>query len=141
MNNPVVQFYSITNNSTAFNESYNTQFTALLNEIPQQLHLISLQIINGATNSTEVIMRLQNLFQDGSQANFVGPANVNLDSFFAPQYSISNIVHRTLSGNRPLSQCSRLQWTGGPVQSSKAADPSNLTLLPSEIATVSFSLS
>jgi len=144
LNNPIVSFFGSTSSPSSW--SGQSSFAGLAADLPESVHLITLQIASGDANSAIVRLRLQNVFQADSISTYNGPVTINLDTLFPSTLRITEVKRLTLTGNQELSKCSRKQFgTSGSYFKSAFEEfqpelATSVTLQPSEIATFSFQL-
>jgi len=103
LNVPPLQAYAVA--SALRKPSYESSGSALLQDLPPQVHLLSL---NTRPNGT-VILRFAHLFEANESALYSQPVTVSWSSYF--NLTASDVTERSLTGVIELSQMNRAQWT------------------------------
>ncbi|XP_052655960.1 lysosomal alpha-mannosidase isoform X1 [Harpia harpyja] len=110
------------------------QFSALRQELPPNVHLLTLAPWDAGT----LLLRLEHQFERGESANSSQPTTVDLLNLFSA-FTITSVEEMSLGADLPLDAVSRLVWTPttGPAQPQPVPklDPSRVTLQPMEIRT------
>lgn len=112
------------------------QFSALRQELPPQVHLLTL----ARWGPKMLLLRLEHQFavKEDSNRNLSSPVTLNLQNLFKT-FTINYLQETTLAANQPLSRVSRLKWMTdtGPISypAPSRLDPTSITLQPMEIRT------
>jgi len=74
--------------------------TQVINELPFNVHLLSLQTVNGTANGKMItLLRLQHIFAEGEHPVWSKPAVVDLNKLFVSPYQISGVEEMNLTGS------------------------------------------
>jgi len=119
LNNPSVLLSGVgwKGNAAQWFNSFNTDFTPLVNQLPPNVHLLTLRAI--PTSDNDVLLRLNHIFAVGEDTQYSQPVKVDIGQLFN-NLRVTNLVEMTLSGNLPKSQEKRLQWQTASVEGVEA---------------------
>jgi len=98
MNFPLSVFTASTGNASYWANTYTTQGSFLKNDLPVNVHLVSVYALNASSPS--VIIRLTHLFAVGENPTESQPVNVDFSSLF--DVVIKKLTETTLSANQVL---------------------------------------
>ncbi|XP_078285445.1 lysosomal alpha-mannosidase [Rhinoraja longicauda] len=113
-----------------------TEFTALKEELPHNIHLLSLAQWDKET----VVLRLEHQFELGESEVYSKPQTVNLSRIFSA-FEITSVEEMSLGFNQRRKDMSRLTWNS--VQGTEGSRPfsmTSVTLSPMEIRTFRISV-
>lgn len=113
-----------------------TEFTALKEELPHNIHLLSLAQWDNAT----VVLRLEHQFEVGESQVYSKPQTVNLSRLFSA-FEINSVEEMSLGFNQQRKNMSRLTWNS--VEETEGPRPFSVysvTLRPMEIRTFRISV-
>ncbi|XP_049803878.1 lysosomal alpha-mannosidase-like [Schistocerca nitens] len=122
--------------SMSFDEwtSYTTEFSGILQNIPQNVHILTLEPWKNNT----VLLRLEHIFEKNEDLVLSDAAVVNLEELFTP-FVVKSIRETTLAANQWLGEYDRLNWTdtsGISMDSWEVPnDIPNISLKPMQIRT------
>ena len=117
---PVPLFGQPVSSLSAWTSQYLTQTSEVSQELPLNVHLLSL---NSLTETNSTIFRLQHIFELGEHPVYSQPVTVDIDALFT-SFEMSSPVESSLSANQPLSNIHRLVWnTNEPSSSAVAPAP------------------
>ncbi|XP_057335979.1 lysosomal alpha-mannosidase-like [Microplitis mediator] len=98
-----------------WNNYYSMQGSSLLNEIPKNLQILTLEPWKDNT----ILLRLEHLFEKNEAGALSQSVTIDLADLFA-NLGIVSVKETSLGGNQPIEEVNRLQW-----QSNEVDDQSN----------------
>eukprot|EP00047_Mylnosiga_fluctuans_P023990 m.150634 g.150634 ORF g.150634 m.150634 type:complete len:975 (+) comp9747_c0_seq2:15-2939(+) len=127
----------LTSSVADFVAANTVSFTGLLNPLPANVHLLTVQDIARFQGPGKLLLRLAHLFAVDEDPVLSQPASVDLGALFK-RITVSTCVEMSLTANQPLASMKRLQWqtaTGPTGQATPALAGLVATLKPLEIRT------
>jgi len=139
-NYPPLPLFGNANSPADWAKSYTTTYTALTVPLPENVHLLSLELRNPAVttnsityarplayrrpspsptegspqNDTFVLLRLQHLYESGESKQYSVPISVNISSIFPTKiFSINSLQETVLTANLARSAVNRFTWNTG----------------------------
>lgn len=82
----------------------------LMNRLPSNVHLLTLQTPDFNTSENTLLIRLEHFFEVGEDLVLSKPATVNLSYVLEPSFSILQAEEMTLTGTQSKASASRLKW-------------------------------
>jgi len=98
MNFPLSTFTAVTSSASSWANTYMTEGSFLKNDLPLNVHLLSVAALNATSPS--VIVRLTHLFAVGENSMYSQPASVDFGSLF--QNPVKKLTETTISANKVL---------------------------------------
>jgi lysosomal alpha-mannosidase len=81
--------------------SYLTTYTALANNLPPNVHLLTFRKLSAASSLSKYLVRLHHVFAVGEDAQLAQPVTVDLAALFSSLTPVS-LVELTVSANQPV---------------------------------------
>jgi len=120
-------------------------FSALQQEFPLNLHLLTLRSLAPYSNS--IILRLQHIFEVDEHPIWSQPVKIDLNSTFIETFQVHNVTEMNLTANQLKSSVHKLHWNINeptyhkPTKVYHKDDPTQVVLNPMEIHTFIVNLS
>ncbi|CAG2117424.1 unnamed protein product, partial [Medioppia subpectinata] len=104
---PLITFSPLTQTQAEYRNKYKTSYSALNQELPQNVHLLTLE----KWTQNELLLRLEHFYQKEDNNELSKDVEIDLKNMFK-DIKIKEVREMTLSANQELSesQKSRLQW-------------------------------
>ncbi|CAG2104129.1 unnamed protein product [Medioppia subpectinata] len=104
---PLITFSPLTQTQAEYRNKYKTSYSALNQELPQNVHLLTLE----KWTQNELLLRLEHFYQKEDNNELSKDVEIDLKNMFK-DIKIKDVREMTLSANQELSesQKSRLQW-------------------------------
>ncbi|CAG2108860.1 unnamed protein product, partial [Medioppia subpectinata] len=104
---PLITFSPLTQTQAEYRNKYKTSYSALSQELPQNVHLLTLE----KWTQNELLLRLEHFYQKEDKNELSKDVEIDLKTLFK-DIKIKDIREMTLSANQELSesQTNRLQW-------------------------------
>ncbi|XP_077999782.1 lysosomal alpha-mannosidase-like isoform X1 [Glandiceps talaboti] len=128
---------SYTPSVSDLSDKFNTRFSALKQELPGNVHLLTLE--NWESNNV-ALFRLEHQYEKGEDADMSKPVTVSLQNLFVP-FAIYSVQEVNLGANQYIKDVNRLQWdtedgpTNTDIESQPLNDSLDVELQPFQIRT------
>jgi len=129
-NYPPLPLFTNANSASDYSSKYKTNWTALTAPLPNNLHLLSLEVRNPAPSGvspqgdTFINLRLQHLYEQGESTQYSVPVTFNVSNLFPTSVLPINSLEETiLAGGLARKDLKRLTW--------KTASPNPMNYLQS----------
>lgn len=100
--------FALTNLSyTNYSAGYRQTWSALADEMPRNLHLLTLDQLA----PTQFLVRVEHFFELNEDATYSQPIEFDLQQLLHSLGEIADVTEMVLTANMPLSQLNRLNWT------------------------------
>lgn len=137
---PVLSFVPDVSDYETYKRSHLTKYSALINPLPEQIHLLTLE----RWMEGHFLLRLEHYFQTNEDAELSKPVTLNLKHMFK-SFKIFEAEELTLGGNQPIFETKhRMKFNYIPVENvteppEHSFDPTKLEvkLYPMQIRTFS----
>ncbi|XP_065910012.1 lysosomal alpha-mannosidase-like [Dysidea avara] len=118
---------------TDFNSSYNSQVGGLTTNLPDNVHLLTVELLTDKS----VLLRVEHMFAVKEDANLSTSVTINVKDMFN-MFAITHCEEMTLTGDQLASAVKRYTWNDAtpPTDTSRQVDPSAITLAPMVITTL-----
>ncbi|CAF3076283.1 unnamed protein product [Rotaria sp. Silwood2] len=90
-----------------YSETYRQTWSALQNDLPLNVHLLTFDQLD----TKQYLIRVEHYFELNEDDRYSNSITLDLQKIFQSQGIISGIVELTLSGNLPLNNMKRLDWS------------------------------
>jgi lysosomal alpha-mannosidase len=102
---PLITFSPLTQSETDYRNKFQTFYSALNKELPQNIHLLSLE----QWKNNQILVRLEHFYESVDNNDLSKAIEVDLENLLKP-FKISNLTEMTLTANEVLSQTHRMKW-------------------------------
>jgi lysosomal alpha-mannosidase len=102
---PLITFSPLTQSETDYRNKFQTSYSALNKQLPQNIHLLSLE----QWKKNQILVRLEHFYESVDNNDLSKAIEVDLENLLKP-FKILNLTEMTLTANEVLSQTHRMKW-------------------------------
>jgi lysosomal alpha-mannosidase len=118
---PLITFSPLTQSETDYRNKFQTSYSALNKELPQNIHLLSLE----QWKKNQILVRLEHFYESVDNNDLSKPIEVDLQNLLKP-FKILNLTEMTLTANQILSETHRMKWKSNKYFSESESIPNRI---------------